>query len=349
MGQRGCLLLAPASRAESKRKQPAATSSLVELSSLMEGHPDEQPGWRPRPPMVQTLKGSAKSDRTTVQLQVGWAGWGRLGQGPPSRPVSLPSSAGGIAAHRPLMPPAAAAPPATAPPPIPAAPRATAQPPIPATQPAPIAAEVHDAEQGPPSQPSSTGTSPASNPLSYPTELTESCGSVPEGPTTATAHASGLPPATCTDFAASQHAPTHHTTAAAAAVPSPPPSPDAPSLPVAQPQPTGPNGELEYAVEAFVARRTVDSCLQYLVKCQGYELLGEEPAYSWQWASVLAECMDQGSYRRMVQGWRQAQPAGASNSTSASRRSSNTGRSSRGRQGAQQGAAGPQPAAADGQ
>jgi len=82
----------------------------------------------------------------------------------------------------------------------------------------------------------------------------------------------------------------------------------------------GADDQAEFTVEAFVARRRVQSSLQYLVKWQGYELVGQEAAYSWQWASELSADLDQGTYRRMVRQWRQAQrdPAGGSSDDTAS-------------------------------
>lgn len=73
-----------------------------------------------------------------------------------------------------------------------------------------------------------------------------------------------------------------------------------------------------------MARRRVQTSLQYLVKWQGYELVGQEAAYSWQWASELSADLDQGTYRRMVRQWRQAQldPTGGSSDDTASEVSS---------------------------
>jgi hypothetical protein len=67
-------------------------------------------------------------------------------------------------------------------------------------------------------------------------------------------------------------------------------------------------------VDTFVACRKVDGALQYLVKWLGYELVGEEAAYTWQWAGELMACMDQRSYRRCVRQWRLAQPGAADSS-----------------------------------
>ena len=53
-------------------------------------------------------------------------------------------------------------------------------------------------------------------------------------------------------------------------------------------------------MEAFVASRQVDGLKQYLVKWQGYELVGAEAAYTWQWAGTLASGLDQQTYRRLV-------------------------------------------------
>lgn len=66
----------------------------------------------------------------------------------------------------------------------------------------------------------------------------------------------------------------------------------------------------EYQVEAFVARRRVRNLTEYLVKWAGFESVGEEPAYTWQEASQLAEDLDRGTYRAMVQQLRLRQAEG---------------------------------------
>lgn len=75
------------------------------------------------------------------------------------------------------------------------------------------------------------------------------------------------------------------------------------------PSPTGPDGELEYTVEAFVAARRVNRHTEYLVKWLGYEMVGEEAAYSWQSAAQLQQDLDRRSYRRFLQQLRQARGA----------------------------------------
>ena len=122
----------------------------------------------------------------------------------------------------------------------------------------------------------------------------------------------------CTGLPDAQYEP-HACTVPAEALPPSPSSDPAPTAP--QPLlPTGADDQAEFTVEAFVARRRVQSSLQYLVKWQGYELVGQEAAYSWQWASELSADLDQGTYRRMVRQWRQAQrdPTGGSSDDTAS-------------------------------
>ena len=68
----------------------------------------------------------------------------------------------------------------------------------------------------------------------------------------------------------------------------------------AEPTHQEPDEEQEFTVEAFVASRQVDGLKQYLVKWQGYELVGAEAAYTWQWAGTLASGLDQSTYRRLV-------------------------------------------------
>lgn len=58
-------------------------------------------------------------------------------------------------------------------------------------------------------------------------------------------------------------------------------------------------------MEAFVAARRVGRYTEYLVKWLGYEMVGEEAAYSWQPAAQLQRDLDRRSYRRFIQQLRQ--------------------------------------------
>ena len=99
-------------------------------------------------------------------------------------------------------------------------------------------------------------------------------------PTAATRPAAQPPIASPTATAATQPAApeTVHSPLSPSSTPPGFPSP-APSSSASPPVPTGPNGELEFYVEAFMARQVVDGCIQYLVKWLGYELVGEEAAH----------------------------------------------------------------------
>lgn len=85
----------------------------------------------------------------------------------------------------------------------------------------------------------------------------------------------------------------------------PVPSP-APPAPLASPDPANAGLTGKYQVEAFVARRRVGSYTEYLVKWLGFELVGEEAAYTWQRAAQLQEDLDRRSYRALLLQLRQA-------------------------------------------
>jgi hypothetical protein len=70
-------------------------------------------------------------------------------------------------------------------------------------------------------------------------------------------------------------------------------------------------------VEAFVAGRKVNGRKEYLVKWRGYELVGEEAAYTWQAASVLQEDLGRRAYRALVGMLREQEAAGAEGSSGA--------------------------------
>ena len=105
-----------------------------------------------------------------------------------------------------------------------------------------------------------------------------------------------------------------HAALASASAPS---SIAAPSSPHAAP-PVPPPGEQEdvagpshipdlYIVEEFCAKRRVQSYRQYLVKWSGYHMVGEEAAYTWQWAKTLKEDLIPDFYRKLVRELRQRQ------------------------------------------
>ena len=56
----------------------------------------------------------------------------------------------------------------------------------------------------------------------------------------------------------------------------------------------------QFIVEELCAKRRVQKYVQYLVKWSGYHMVGEEEAYTWQWAKYLKEDLTPAFYRRLV-------------------------------------------------
>jgi hypothetical protein len=65
-----------------------------------------------------------------------------------------------------------------------------------------------------------------------------------------------------------------------------------------------------YIVEAFVSTRQMAGRRQYLVKWSGFSLVGEEAAYTWEWAASLQQDLRRQVYRALVRRLR-GQPPGA--------------------------------------
>lgn len=68
-------------------------------------------------------------------------------------------------------------------------------------------------------------------------------------------------------------------------------------------------------MEAFVSARKVEGRLQYLVKWSGFGMVGEEAAYTWEWASSLQQDLRRPVYRDLVARLRGGQPGASANST----------------------------------